>query len=78
MPYLLVTTRKRLIEQVREAMDTLRRKGLTDQTPLREAAFIDRKAFSQLIEALYALGVPMDQELKDLACLRPVDEILEV
>jgi hypothetical protein len=77
MPYLLVTTRKRLIKQAREAMDTLRCKGLTDQTPLREAAFIDRAAFSQLIEALHALGVPIDQELKDLAGLRPVDEILD-
>jgi len=77
MPYLLVTTRERLIRQAREAMDTLRRKGMTDQTPLREAALIDRGAFSQLIEALYALGVPMDQELKDLAGLRPVDEVLE-
>jgi hypothetical protein len=78
MPYLLITTRKKLIRQAREAMDTPRRKGLTDQTPLREAALIDRVAFSQLIEALHALGVPMDQELKDLAGLRPVDEMLDV
>jgi hypothetical protein len=77
MPYLLVTTRERLIRQAREAMDTLRRKGLTDQTPLKEAALIDWVAFSQLVEAMHALGVPVDQELKDLAGLRPVDEVLE-
>lgn len=76
MPYLVVTTRQAMIQQARDAYDTLRAKGLRDDQPLREAADVDRAAFSKLIEAFVALGQPVSQELKDLAGLRSVEEIL--
>ncbi|WP_328749238.1 MULTISPECIES: hypothetical protein [unclassified Streptomyces] len=43
---------------------------------LRALHGVDAEAFSLLIEAMVQLGEPVDQEMQDLAGLKPVDEVL--
>jgi hypothetical protein len=43
---------------------------------LGELHGVDAKAFSLLIEAMVQLGEPVDQEMQDLAGLKPVDQVL--
>lgn len=37
---------------------------------------VDREAFCLLVEGFVQLGVPVEQELQDLAGVKPVDETL--
>jgi len=50
--------------------------GATPATTMREMQGLDPLAFGRLIEAMVALGKPVSQELRQLAGLRPVDEVL--
>ncbi|MEV8399168.1 hypothetical protein [Streptomyces niveus] len=43
---------------------------------LRELHDVDAKAFSLLIEGMVQLGEPVDQEIQDLAGLKPVDQVI--
>ncbi|MGW1261126.1 hypothetical protein ACWD7Y_04095 [Streptomyces drozdowiczii] len=43
---------------------------------LRELHDVDRAAFAMLIEGMVQLGEPVDQEMQDLAGLKPVDQVI--
>ncbi|MFF1693192.1 hypothetical protein ACFVXC_06120 [Streptomyces sp. NPDC058257] len=43
---------------------------------LRALHGVDAEAFSLLIEGMVQLGEPVDQEMQDLAGLKPVDEVI--
>ncbi|MET9360320.1 hypothetical protein ABZX93_05375 [Streptomyces sp. NPDC006632] len=43
---------------------------------LRALYDVDREAFSLLIEAMVQLGEPVDQEMQDLAGVKPVSQVL--
>ena len=49
--------------------------GVTPAT-LADAAKVDRAAFGSLVEALVALGADVDDEIRQLANVRPIEDLL--
>lgn len=76
--YLLITTRRAMNEQANRALDEIiAANGGHEPATIRDAYDVDPAAFGSLIEALVALGIPVDAELIALARLRPIDELLQ-
>lgn len=74
---IIIRSRADVARQAREAIDTIVAKnGGTQPARLRDAYDVDPEAFGLLIEALVALGASVDKEMRSLARLRPIDEVL--
>jgi hypothetical protein len=64
-------------QQVRDAIEAIKvRNGGVEPATLRDSHAIDPGAFSLMIEGLVALGIPVDQEMIDLAGLHDIGDIL--
>lgn len=79
--YVIVKSIRAWAEQATAAVDAIRTANDGQDPPsIRDGYDIDPVAFGQMVEALVALesetGRPVSQELRDLAGLRPVDEVL--
>jgi hypothetical protein len=75
--WLIVRTADDWRKQALDALDALTAaNGGTQPANLRAAADVDRAAFGKLIEALVALGAEPDDEIRQLADLRDLGEVL--
>lgn len=75
--WLVLTTRDALARQARDAMIAIAdANGGVEPPTLRAAYDVDPIAFARLIEALVNLGANVADDLRQLAGLRPIGEIL--
>jgi hypothetical protein len=75
--WLLITTRGALARQARKALDDITAaNGGVEPARLRDAYDIAPGAFASLIEALVNLGADVEDELVQLAGVRPLEELL--
>jgi len=73
----IITSAAAMKTQAENALDAIRAAcGGQDPPTLRDGYDADPGAFARLIEALVALGIPVAADMRDLAGLRPVDEVI--
>ncbi|MFA5216896.1 hypothetical protein [Sulfuricurvum sp.] len=69
---MIVKTYEAWLNQAKDAQKKLEECGAKNLNEFNEK---DHQNFCKLIEALYALKVPIDQDLMQKAEMRPVDEL---
>jgi len=75
--WFIVKTREAWARQARDALDAITAaNGGTEPATLRAAADVDRTQFGLLIEALVALGADVTDEIRQLAGLRDIGEVI--
>lgn len=73
----IITTREAMTRQAHEAIDAITAANAGKEWLLGDGYNIDPAAFGRLIEALVALGIPVSDDMCQLARLRPVDEVMQ-
>lgn len=75
--WMMITTRAAMSRQATAALDAIAAaNGGTEPATLRAAYDVEPAAFGKLIEALVALGADVDDEMRQLAGLRDIGEVL--
>ena len=70
-------TRGELRQQVLDGLEKIRlANGGVEPDTFGEGNDIDHAAFASVVEALVALGAPVDDDLIQMAGLKPVDQII--
>jgi len=73
MSMFLVKSRDDVLEQLKKGVEAMEASGAKN---MREFAKLDHKGFCNIVDAYLFLGIAVSKELRDLAGVRPVEEVL--